>query len=406
MKKHAFTLLEILLVSGLLAILAGIVIYAINPGKQLANTRNAQRYVDVNTLDKAVYQYIIDTGSLPGGIASSAQEICRTGASDCAGLINLSALSQDAKYLVSFPIDPRATTTSGTGYYICKTSSSRPMIFSPLAELDYEIKTGTACATDGASSTPPLIPSPAHIGSLLNGGGSAPYLDGPLAVQVVGNYAYIASQNSNALEIINISNPAAPTHVGSLLNGGGVAPYLNAPRAIHVSGNYAYIASMNSDALEIVNVSNPAAPTHVGSLLNGGGSAPYLDGANAIYVSGNYAYIASYLSNALEIIDISNPAAPTHVGSLLNGGGSAPYINVPRGLYVSGNYAYIVSQNSDSLEIVDISSPASPSHTAYLLNGAGVAPYLDAPYSVFVLNNYAYVASAASDALEIISLDN
>ena len=64
--KQGFTLLEILLVVGIISILAGIVILAINPTKQLGDTRNAQRRSDVLTILNAVYQYSIDnSGSIP-----------------------------------------------------------------------------------------------------------------------------------------------------------------------------------------------------------------------------------------------------------------------------------------------------------------------------------------------------
>ena len=53
----------------LATILAGIVILAINPTKQLGDTRNAERRSDVLTLLNAVYQYSIDrNGSLPSTI--------------------------------------------------------------------------------------------------------------------------------------------------------------------------------------------------------------------------------------------------------------------------------------------------------------------------------------------------
>ncbi|MFA6594390.1 MAG: type II secretion system protein [Candidatus Buchananbacteria bacterium] len=123
-KQSGFTLLEVLLVVAIIAILAGIVILALNPSKQLGDARNAQRRADVNTVLNAVYQYAIDSnGALPASITSgtacgvSTQEICRTGGT-CAGLTDLSIylVTSTAKYLVSMPIDPSSTSTNGTSY--------------------------------------------------------------------------------------------------------------------------------------------------------------------------------------------------------------------------------------------------------------------------------------------------
>lgn len=83
MKEKGFTLLEILLVVATIAILAGIVILAINPYKQLAEARNSERHSDTRTILDALYQYNIDhSGSLPDGIDSSLRML-GTDSTDC-----------------------------------------------------------------------------------------------------------------------------------------------------------------------------------------------------------------------------------------------------------------------------------------------------------------------------------
>ncbi len=55
-----FTLIEILIVIGIIAILASIVIIAINPAKQFAQARNTQRMANVNAILNAIGQRIAD----------------------------------------------------------------------------------------------------------------------------------------------------------------------------------------------------------------------------------------------------------------------------------------------------------------------------------------------------------
>jgi len=122
--QKGFTLLEILLVVAAIAILAGIVILAINPAKQLGDTRNAQRKADVNTILNAVYQYAIDNnGTLPTSILTTSTEICST--ATCSGLIDLSVLTLNEKYLVSIPLEPQKTNANGAGYMIKKSTNGR-----------------------------------------------------------------------------------------------------------------------------------------------------------------------------------------------------------------------------------------------------------------------------------------
>lgn len=135
--NKGFTLLEVLLVVAAIGILAGIVIVALNPGKQLGDTRNAQRKSDVNAILNAIYQYAIDNnGNLPTGIdsisataqvlgtaASGLDSTCTATTTVATGL-NLSAdIVPD--YVVGIPMDPQTGSASNTDYYVNKDANGR-----------------------------------------------------------------------------------------------------------------------------------------------------------------------------------------------------------------------------------------------------------------------------------------
>jgi|GEM_PF-3800009 len=232
--------------------------------------------------------------------------------------------------------------------------------------------------------------APVHFGNIIDGAGGAE-LSFPLLSYISGKYVYVPSQSGNALQIVDISNPAAPIHVGNLLDGPGTT-LLN-PYGVYVRGNYAYVTSLGENALEIVNITNPSAPVHAGSISNGG--LTLLNQPTVVQVVGDYAYISSVSSNALEIVNVSNPASPTHAGSLSGLTGAI-------GVYVAGDYAYVVGGNA--LRIVNISNPAAPTLAGTLLNGGSVL--LSGARSVTVVGNYAYIASTSSNALEIVDISN
>ena len=140
--KKGFTLLEMLLVVAIIAILATIVITAINPTKQLGAANDAKRWSDINTISNAMYQYAIDhNGSLPYAIisddtcssSSATSEICATGATSCAGLTDLSSTTVNKTYLTSIPTDPSGPASPHTGYFIVKRSNGRVGVCAPSA---------------------------------------------------------------------------------------------------------------------------------------------------------------------------------------------------------------------------------------------------------------------------------
>ncbi len=135
-RRAGFTLLELMLVIGVIAILSSIVIAALSPTRQLASGRNAKRQSDVNTILNAVYQYVIDhQGNLPQGIPQGniPLEICTVTAPSCQYGVNLRVLT--GAYLSAIPTDPQATVNgTGTLYFIRRDQNSRMTVSAPHAE--------------------------------------------------------------------------------------------------------------------------------------------------------------------------------------------------------------------------------------------------------------------------------
>jgi len=93
-----FTLIEILVVIGIIAILAAIVIVAINPARQFAQARNTQRESDVSTILNAIGQNMVDNKGVFGGLPTD----------PCTGV--LSDIPVEPQF---DPEDPNAVTTEG-----------------------------------------------------------------------------------------------------------------------------------------------------------------------------------------------------------------------------------------------------------------------------------------------------
>ncbi|MEX0930554.1 MAG: type II secretion system protein [Candidatus Paceibacterota bacterium] len=144
--QRGFTLIEILLVVAAIVILAGIVIVAINPAKQLADTRNAEREANVNAIADAIQQYAIDNnGILPSALPTSGDcsdadnEICQTDGT-CTGLVDLSVLTDDQEYLTTMPTDPQETGDDAAGYHAVANANNRVTVCAPDAERDKTIE--------------------------------------------------------------------------------------------------------------------------------------------------------------------------------------------------------------------------------------------------------------------------
>ena len=198
--------------------------------------------------------------------------------------------------------------------------------------------------------------TPVHEGQLTNN----TWLNGARAVAVAvsasGTYAYVVSNTGNCLAVIDVTNPAAPTLAATLAHN-AAGPLLAGPTAIALSGdgNYAYVTSATSNALQIIDIRNPLVPVARGALVNGTAGAQLLS-PSALTVVGNTAFVTSNgTTKAVQIVDVSNPLAPTPKGQLLDTIGGAS-LNGPTGIAVSGNYAYVAASSNNALQILSITS--------------------------------------------------
>jgi len=141
-----FTLLELLIVIGILVILIGSMIAAINPARQFTKTNNARRWSDITSILSAATQNIIDNGgrwvcadypnitTSTGGAWIASTTVVTSTAPICNCLI--------PRYLPSVPQDPSVgnplttcPSTYNTGYKIYQdATTSRITIFAPNAQ--------------------------------------------------------------------------------------------------------------------------------------------------------------------------------------------------------------------------------------------------------------------------------
>jgi prepilin-type N-terminal cleavage/methylation domain-containing protein len=141
MKKNlekGFTLIEILVVIGIIAVLAAIVIVAINPAKQFAQARDTQRTSNVESILNAIGQRIADNKGVFAGSFSSGTYNCgplplsTTGSSTVT--TDNTALTPGAlgclvpTYISALPVDPAWQTgidpANSTLYTVVQDSTS------------------------------------------------------------------------------------------------------------------------------------------------------------------------------------------------------------------------------------------------------------------------------------------
>jgi prepilin-type N-terminal cleavage/methylation domain-containing protein len=121
-KQKGFTLIEILVVIGIIAILAAVVIIAINPARQFSQARDSQRSSNVNAILNAVWQRMVDNKGIwtaTGGCDALPVSSTEIGTG---GLVDLEACLVPT-YLPTMVWDPSTGTQAATKYFIRQENS-------------------------------------------------------------------------------------------------------------------------------------------------------------------------------------------------------------------------------------------------------------------------------------------
>ena len=221
--------------------------------------------------------------------------------------------------------------------------------------------TPTATPTPGPTATP--VP-PGQMAMLGRWDGSPNRYSN---VWADGNYAYIGHHyNSDGVEIIDISNPAAPVKVANF--GAGFTDVWSPI----VRNGYLYTTSqIVRSGIYIVDVSNPAIPRQVAHLAIG---PTY----HAVF-AGNVMYVSDNTTRTIRLYDVTNPASPVALPSITAPG------NKVHTVWVRGNRMLTSAWSATSLW--DVSVPAAP-----VLLGTYTWGYYQHSADIDESGRYAYVS--------------
>lgn len=132
MSNKGFTLVELLIVIGIITVLSAGIIIAINPALQMEQARDRQREAHVSALYGALTEYRSREGEWPGCVSGAPEDV-----------YYCDELTHD--FIANIPEDPSDDCDEGiTGYFVKESTGGRVGVRAECTETsDTKIKAGT-----------------------------------------------------------------------------------------------------------------------------------------------------------------------------------------------------------------------------------------------------------------------
>ena len=191
----------------------------------------------------------------------------------------------------------------------------------------------------------------------------------------------MASHDDSGVQIIDITDPTDPVAVSAVSNSDsgyklGGASYITTTTI--GSSTYALVTARTSNAIQIIDITNPSNPVYASSPTNGGTYSKLTDASSIAVVTGQqtYAFVTSphneqnaiiTVKSGIQVIDITTPYSPTPVSTIIDDAGG--YTTLKGAEYIttttidSSTYALVAAEDDNDVQIMSITPSTSFNNT-------------------------------------------
>jgi prepilin-type N-terminal cleavage/methylation domain-containing protein len=313
-KQKGFSLMEVLVVVGIVAVLAGAVVYLLNPGQLFKQGNDANRVAGISTLDKSISLYYSDAINNPSTLFMGTSSVV----------------------YISIP-DPTATTTAGTNCAGIGLTSTASTTYHCAASSTYLKVDGTGWIPINFGYYPggsPLSSLPKDPVNTTSSGEYYVYTtDGMGGYELMANPQSIKDASDTADFVRGTSIALLPSFPTGGSGGGGVITFTASTYAV---GSYPYAIAFDSNTKTIWVANGNRNVTQIND------TAPY---ASSTYAAGSNPLAIAFDSNT-KTIWVANDAYLNYAVTQISD--TAPYTS---STYAAGSNPLAIAFDSNTKTI-------------------------------------------------------